>query len=85
MFYRPHCTSRMINKTGKADLSGYGISQKESAIIQCIAEGLSNKEIAADLYLSEGTVRNSISVILEKLQLRDRTQIAIFFYKNRGH
>ena len=75
----------MINKSGKADLSGYGISQKESAIIQCIADGQSNREIAADLYLSEGTVRNSISVILEKLHLRDRTQLAIFYYKNRGN
>ena len=41
-----------------------------------------NKEIADELYLSEGTVRNYISVILEKLQLRDRTQLACFYYKS---
>ncbi|MBQ8413588.1 MAG: response regulator transcription factor, partial [Lachnospiraceae bacterium] len=35
------------------------------------------------LFLSEGTVRNYISTILEKLQLRDRTQLAIFYYKNK--
>ena len=39
---------------------------------------MSNKEIAAKLSLSEGTVRNSISVILSKLSLRDRTQVAIW-------
>ncbi|MGN0613152.1 MAG: response regulator transcription factor, partial [Porcipelethomonas sp.] len=46
-----------------------------------IAEGLSNKEIAAELFLSEGTVRNYLSEILEKLQLRDRTQLAVFYYR----
>lgn len=50
--------------------------------IELVAEGLNNKEIADELYLSEGTVRNYISVILEKLQLRDRTQLACFYYKS---
>ncbi|HPY37661.1 MAG TPA: LuxR C-terminal-related transcriptional regulator, partial [Clostridia bacterium] len=40
-----------------------------------------NKEIAAELFLGEGTVRNSVSLILQKLELRDRTQLAVFFYK----
>jgi DNA-binding NarL/FixJ family response regulator len=61
----------------------YGINDKEYEIITKIADGLSNKEIAEILYLSEGTVRNYISLILEKLSLRDRTQIAIFYYKNK--
>jgi len=60
-----------------------GISKKEYSIIVQIAEGLSNKEIADLLYLSEGTIRNYISVILEKLDLRDRTQIAIYYYRNQ--
>ncbi|MGL5380568.1 response regulator transcription factor, partial [Clostridium sp.] len=42
-----------------------------------------NKEIASELFLSEGTVRNSITTILQKLNLRDRTQLAIFYYKNK--
>lgn len=61
----------------------YDISKKEYEIICEIAEGLSNKEIAEKLCLSEGTIRNYISLILEKLSLRDRTQIAIFYYKHR--
>ena len=71
-----------LNESRKADLSCYNISEKESEIIRLIAEGLSNKEIAGRLYLSEGTVRNSISVIMEKLSFKRRTQLAIFYYKN---
>lgn len=66
----------------KANYVNYGITDKEYEIICKIADGLSNKEIAELLFLSEGTVRNYISLILEKLSLRDRTQIAIFYYKN---
>lgn len=66
-----------------ANYSAYGITEKEYEIICKIADGLSNKEIAELLFLSEGTVRNYISLILEKLSLRDRTQIAIFYYKNK--
>ena len=73
----------LIQEEGKADFSRLGISEKESAVIELVAEGLSNKEIAGRLFLSEGTVRNSISVILEKLQLKGRTQLAIFYYKNK--
>lgn len=61
----------------------YDITEKEYEIILKIADGLSNKEIAEALFLSEGTIRNYISLILEKLSLRDRTQIAIFYYKNK--
>lgn len=60
----------------------FGITPKESEIIEKVADGLNNKEIAAALYLSEGTVRNYLSTILEKLNLRDRTQLAIFYYRH---
>jgi len=64
------------------DKSKFDLSEREFEVVTLVAEGLSNKEIAAKLFLSEGTVRNYISVILEKLFLRDRTQLAIFYYKN---
>ncbi|WP_425538301.1 response regulator [Microaceticoccus formicicus] len=59
------------------------ITNRELEIMKLIADGLSNKEISESLFLSEGTVKNNISVILSKLELRDRTQIAVFMYKNK--
>lgn len=54
------------------------LSKNELRIVQAIGQGLSNKEISNALSFSEGTVRNYISSILSKLELRDRTQIAIY-------
>jgi DNA-binding NarL/FixJ family response regulator len=62
-------------------LSEYGLTASEQQIVEKIAEGLSNKEIAQELFLSEGTVKNYVTEILGKLGLRDRTQIAIFYLK----
>ena len=45
---------------------------------------MSNKEISQTLCLSEGTVRNYLSTILDKLNLRDRTQLAVFYLKNNN-
>lgn len=69
------------NKKG-FDYEEHDINEKEKEIIELVAEGMSNKEIAQELYLSEGTVRNYLSLILEKLNLRDRTQLAVFYYNN---
>lgn len=73
----------LIRKKEEFDYNSYEINDREKEIIRLIAEGYSNKEIAAELYLSEGTVRNYLSSILDKLQLRDRTQVAVFYYKHR--
>ena len=62
------------------DFAAHGISDKEREILELVAEGLSNKEIAGRLYLGDGTVRNYVSALLEKLELRDRTQLAIYYY-----
>ena len=70
--------------SSKPSLSGYNLTDRELDIISNVAEGLSNTEIANLLFLSEGTVRNYISTILEKLNLRDRTQLAIFYYKHQS-
>lgn len=72
----------LVQTKEKFDFAAYQITDKEQEIIELIADGLSNKEIAEQLYFSEGTVRNYLSVILEKLGLRDRTQLAVFYYKN---
>lgn len=63
------------------NFENYDISEKEQKIISLVAEGLNNREIAERLFLSEGTVRNYLSQILEKLELRDRTQLAVFYYR----
>ncbi|ARC85169.1 bacterial regulatory s, luxR family protein [Clostridium argentinense CDC 2741] len=56
-------------------------TEREKEIIKLISEGLSNKEIALNLYISEGTVKNYISSILDKTCLNHRTQIAIYYLK----
>lgn len=61
----------------------YELSDTEWKIIEQVGLGASNKEIAASLHFSEGTIRNYLSVILDKLSLRDRTQLAIW-YVSRG-
>ena len=62
------------------DFEAHGISDKEKEIMELVAEGKSNKEISGELFLSEGTVRNYISTLLDKLDLRDRTQLAVYYY-----
>ncbi len=59
-----------------------GITEKEYEIIELVAQGLSNKEISEKLFLSEGTVRNYLSNVLDKLDLRDRTQLVVYYYQN---
>ncbi|CDQ20704.1 response regulator [Halobacillus karajensis] len=54
------------------------LTPRERAILKCIGEGLNNQEIATRIGLSVGTVKNNTSHILDKLDLRDRTQLAIY-------
>jgi len=58
------------------------LNERENEILYLVAEGYNNKEIAEKMYLSEGTIRNYLSLLLEKLNLRDRTQLAIYYYKD---
>lgn len=69
----------LMGKKQDMDLSEYAIGEREQEIIRLVAKGMSNKEIADIMCLSEGTVRNYLSTILDKLQLRDRTQLAVFY------
>ena len=69
----------LMQQKNTFDYSMYDIGEKEQEIIALVGLGKSNREIAGELFLSEGTVRNYISTILEKLSLRDRTQLAVFY------
>ncbi|GAA0355223.1 response regulator transcription factor [Alkalibacterium iburiense] len=59
------------------------LTEREVAILALIGEGKNNQEIASELFLSVGTVKNHISTILSKLELRDRTQLAIYALKHK--
>lgn len=59
------------------------LTERERDIVQLVGQGKNNREIADELFITEGTVKNHISNILVKLELRDRTQLAIFAVKNR--
>lgn len=57
-------------------------TDREQEVIRLVAQGYDNKEVAAKLCLAEGTVRNHISKLLEKLSLKDRTQLAVYAVKH---
>ncbi len=76
-----------MNRTGEPsgveeDISGLRFTERERDMLRLVSQGYDNKEIAAELYLAEGTVRNQISRLLEKLHLKDRTQLAVFAVKH---
>lgn len=83
---KPENGGEDINKkSGSGDRYIYeklGITPKEYEVIQFVALGYSNKEISEKIFLSEGTIKNYISNILDKLDLRDRTQLAIYYLRN---
>jgi DNA-binding NarL/FixJ family response regulator len=79
----PMLTQVIINELRRKPEQGDGhslaqLSEKELEIVRYLASGLSNKEIAERLSYSEKTVKNYLSIIFQKLHLRDRTQVAIF-------
>lgn len=73
----------LLQTKSKFNYEAVEIGEKEYEMITLVADGLSNREISEKMFLSEGTVRNYLSIILEKLQLRDRTQLAVFYYQHR--
>lgn len=80
----PHLLAVQAQAVGhQFNYQKYGLTAKEYELIVLVADGLSNKEIADHIYLSEGTIRNYLSQILDKLNLRDRTQLAIFYFKTK--
>ena len=87
---QPNIAARVVEKfrsmekdTGESDPRIKSLTAREREIVQLLGEGKNNREIAGELFITEGTVKNHISSILVKLDLRDRTQLAIFAVKNR--
>ncbi|MBG9989358.1 response regulator transcription factor [Aerococcaceae bacterium DSM 111176] len=73
----------LYSAEGITETSGFPeLSEKENELIYWVAEGLNTKEIADKMHFSEGTIRNYLSIILDKLNLRDRTQLAIYYFKH---
>lgn len=70
--------ARSVPEIQTEERAAEGLSRSEWPIVRAVGRGLSNREIARELCLSEGTVRNALSSILFKLGLRDRTQLAIW-------
>ena len=60
------------------------LTERENQVLRLVADGFNNKEIADRLFLSEGTVRNYVSALMDKLELRDRTQLAVYYYKHQS-
>jgi two-component system, NarL family, response regulator LiaR len=74
--------ARVLGKLTDADREPLpGLTQRENEVAELVAQGCSNREIADALLISEGSARNIISTVLEKLDLRDRTQLAIFYWR----
>lgn len=73
-------SSRLLNNSPSTNSQPLKIdlTEKEKQLLHYIAKGYNNKEIAQTLFLSEGTIKNNISQLLLKLELRDRTQLAVF-------
>jgi DNA-binding NarL/FixJ family response regulator len=57
------------------------LTTREYEVTELVACGMDNREIAQTLYISEGTVRNLVSTILQKLDLKNRTQLAVMYYR----
>ncbi len=68
--------------TPQSEIQSIPLSERELEIVKLVGEGKTNKEIATTLFLSVGTVKNHITNILQQLELRDRTQLAIYAIKN---
>ena len=81
-FVDPAIAGKLLNQVASKQTQPTSIltdklTERELDVLRLIAKGINNSEIAAQLHLSEGTVRNHVSAILEKLNVSDRTQAAV--------
>ncbi|WP_028307569.1 response regulator [Desulfitibacter alkalitolerans] len=88
-FIHPQIAAKVLNSyttlasRQNRDFKGNELTDRELELVKLMAKGLSNKEIASALYISEKTVKNHITNILRKLDLRDRVQVAIWAIKEK--
>jgi len=85
----PAITRRLIEDFCRGPLPGTaaggtagGLSERELEVVRLVAQGLSNAEVAARLYLSEATVKSHVARVLAKLGLRDRVQVVVYAYEH---
>ena len=83
----PAITKRLIEDFCRgpapgANGSDLGLSERELEVCRLVARGLSNREIAAQLYVSEATVKTHVTHVLSRLGLRDRVQVTVFAYEH---
>ncbi|MEZ4523342.1 MAG: response regulator transcription factor [Thermomicrobiales bacterium] len=79
----PELATKVLNEFRRlSDVDGYnniaGLTEREISLLQLVSNGLSNKEIATELGLAESTVKNRLSILFQKLDVKDRTQAAIY-------
>jgi DNA-binding NarL/FixJ family response regulator len=75
--------SNVVNPQQKADPAAETLNDKEEKILRLITDGMSNRQIANALFLAEGTVKNYVSRIMEKLHANTRTALAVMSAKQR--
>jgi DNA-binding NarL/FixJ family response regulator len=71
-----------VDTAKEADLISLPLSAREIEVLDCVAQGLSNKEIADELYVTEQTVKNHMTSVLRKLDVNDRVQAVLYAVKN---
>ncbi|QQY78781.1 LuxR family two component transcriptional regulator [Keratinibaculum paraultunense] len=82
-YIQPSIASSLVDDYDDNDFSKIeSLTKREYEVLTLVAEGLSNKEIADKLYISEKTVKNHVSSIFKKLGVNDRVQATIFAFKN---
>ncbi len=87
-YIQPNMTGELVKEFNRVTLYEQdksivnNLTNREVEVLKLIAEGMINKEIAKNLYISEKTVKNHISNIFKKLDVNDRTQAAIYAFKH---
>jgi NarL family two-component system response regulator LiaR len=78
----PRIAGSVVNALRNADGGGNALSERERQVLLLIADGMSNQQIAQRLSIGEKTVKTHVSNILAKLDLQDRTQVAVYAWRH---